>query len=106
MVARMSDGAEVAIEATPDEQEARDRLVVLAAAGIAARMEHGPNGWVVVVAENDVGRGRAAIADYLAELAIPSSDDLEWGPTWAGVAIAVGLVVACFFTGFRAEGWP
>jgi membrane associated rhomboid family serine protease len=102
----MSDGAEVAIEATADEQEARDRLVVLAAAGIGARMEHRSDGWVVVVAAGDVGRSRAAIADYLEELAAPSPGDLEWGPTNTGFLIATALVAAHALTGFRADGRP
>src|SRR5262245_39827454 len=94
----MSDG-EVAIEATVDEQEARDHLVVLAAAGIAARLEQRTDGWVVVVPAVEAGRSRAAIADYLAELAAPSPGDLEWGPTSVGVLMAVLLVVAGVVTG-------
>jgi membrane associated rhomboid family serine protease len=69
-------------------------------------MEHRLDGWVVVVAERDLGRGRAAIADYLAELSAPVSDDLEWGPTYAGFVIAGLLLVASFLTGFRADGRP
>lgn len=107
MLGRVNEVPEVALAATPDEQEARDRLVVLAAAGIAARIEHGPDGWVVVVAADDAGRGRAAIADYQAELASPgTSGDLEWGPTKAGMLIAAALLAVQPLTGFRTDGWP
>jgi membrane associated rhomboid family serine protease len=102
----MADGAEVALETTPDEANARDWGLALVAAGVPARVEQRPSGWTVLVPDGDLGRARAALADYLAEAVATPESEFEYGPTWMGVLIAAALVAIAPFTGFRAAGRP
>src|SRR5215831_11265294 len=67
MVGEMADQAEVDLETTSDEADARDWGLALVAAGVPARIEQRPSGWAVLVANADLGRARAALAAYLAD---------------------------------------
>jgi rhomboid protease GluP len=104
MLQKMSDTAEVDLETTPEESDARDWGLALMAAGVPARVERRPTGWAVLVRDGDVGRARAALAAYLADAVATPVPEFEYGPNWTGVAIAVALVAVTPFTGFRTDG--
>src|SRR5262245_36278052 len=100
----MADQAEVDLETTSDEADARDWGLALVAAGVPARIEQRPSGWAVLVANADLGRARAALAAYLADAVSTHASEFEYGPTKLGYLIAAALVAVTPFTGFRADG--
>jgi membrane associated rhomboid family serine protease len=100
----MADGAEVALETTSDEADARDWGLALVAAGVPARIEQRPSGWAILVSDGDLGRARAALAAYLEDAVTTPSADFEYGPTKVGFVIAAALIAIAPFTGFRDEG--
>jgi membrane associated rhomboid family serine protease len=102
----MGDRTEVALETTADEAHAHDCGVVLAAAGVPARVERQASGWAVLVADGDLARAREALAAYLEDAVAPSTSDFEYGRTWVGLAMAAALVAIVPFTGFRADLRP
>ena len=104
MLQKMADTAEVDLETTPDESDARDWSLVLAAAGVPARVEQRASGWAILVANGDLGRARAALAAYLADAVASRAPEFEYGPTKAGLAMAAALVAITPFTGFRGDG--
>jgi membrane associated rhomboid family serine protease len=106
MLGKMSDAAEVDLETTPDEADARDWGLALVAAGVPARIERRPSGWAVLVADGDVGRARAALAAYLADAVATPVPEFEYGPTKVGLVIAAALVAVTPFTGFRGDDRP
>ena len=100
----MAEQAEVDLETTSDETDARDWGLALMAAGVPARVEQRACGWAVLVADGDLGRARAALAAYLADAVGTPAPEFEYGPTKAGFAIAAALIAITPFTGFRGDG--
>jgi rhomboid protease GluP len=102
----MADRTEVALETTADEADARDYGVVLAAAGVPARVERQASGWAVLVADGDLARAREALAAYLEDAVTPPTSDFEYGRTRMGLVIAAALIAIVPFTGFRPDARP
>jgi membrane associated rhomboid family serine protease len=103
----MIQATEVAVRTAPDEATAREWTVVLGAAGVPCRAESTSGGWAVVVPAADETRASDALAAYDQDVApSPGPDELEYGPTLMGLLLAASLVVAYFFTGFRAANRP
>src|SRR5262249_32142249 len=96
----------IALETTTDEAWARDCGVVLAAAGVPARIERSSGGWAVLVADVDLGRARAALAAYVDDAVASPVGGFEYGPTWAGLVVAAILIAVVPLTGFRAGARP
>jgi len=81
---------------------------VLAAAGIEHRVEHGADGWRLVVANEDGERAVATLTAYEGERRAPRTDVApEYGTTWAGLVVAALLLVFYAVTGpaTRATDW-
>jgi membrane associated rhomboid family serine protease len=105
MVTTMGAGSEIPLETVADEAHARDWELAVAAAGVPVRVERRADGWAVMVPAAELGRARAALAAYLADVPPASSAaELEYGPTRAGLVMAVVLLLLVPFTGFRADG--
>jgi len=74
--------------------------LVLAAAGIAHRVARGAGTWRLLVAARDADRSVAALNAYDAERSAPAGEEApEYGPTYAGVLVAVLLVAFYGATG-------
>jgi membrane associated rhomboid family serine protease len=100
--------AEIRVRGTPDGAQARDWSVVLAAAGIGCRVDARPGGWVVVVSASDASSAAEALDAYDAELGAhqPEDEPIEWGPTTAGMLVALSLFAFQWLTGYRANMRP
>ena len=95
---------------TPTRHQIDEWALVLTSAGIAhtvqAHLEH----WELVVASGDIGRARAALDAYDDEnRRSPQTPAVttEYGPTYAGVVTAVGLVgfYAVVLSSNREPAW-
>jgi membrane associated rhomboid family serine protease len=100
----MAEQAEVDLETTSDEADARDHGLALEAAGVPARIEQRAIGWAVLVPDGELGRARAALAAYLADAVGTPAPEFEYGPTKTGFVIAAALIAVVPFTGFRGDG--
>jgi len=90
----MSDDTEKTLRVTGDRRQADDWALVLASAGIPARLDRVDAAWVVVVPAGDVVRAARAIDAYERENRPPGPappEPPEYGPTFAGLA-AAGLL--------------
>jgi len=102
-----SDPGEVVVRAADDQAQSREWAVVLQAAGVPCRVERSREGWGVIVASGDAPAARDALAAYDAEALRAGDDDVvEYGPTSAGVLMALALWGVALVTGFRAGGKP
>jgi len=101
-----SEPIEATVRETPDPAEADEWAVVLAAAGIAHRLEATGAGWTLMVQPGDVERARGALSAYDEEVAdeIPAGvPDPGYGSTPIGVAVAV-LLIGFFVVTGPADG--
>lgn len=103
-----SDSGEVVVRAADDQARSREWAVVLQAAGVPCRIERSPHGWGVIVASADASAANSALAAYDAEAISVGVDEApaEYGPTSAGVLMALVLWGAALVTGFRATARP
>ena len=92
----MSTAEEAAIaRVTPARREIDEWALVLTSAGIAHTVQTHLEQWALVVASGDLGRAQAALDAYDVEnrrspqTPAPAT---EYGPTYAGVIMSVGLV--------------
>jgi membrane associated rhomboid family serine protease len=81
--------------------------LTLASMGVSCRIEAIDETWAIVVAEADAARGREALDAYDAEnRPAETPAPVEYGATWLGPAVALGLCAFFFVTGERGEqGW-
>lgn len=100
--------SECAVWASPDARRAEECAVVLAASGIAHRLEPTATGWAVVVAVGDLNRASRALAAYDEESrdagVIDAWSPPVYGANWMGTLIAAALVGFFARTGPRAPG--
>jgi len=98
----------IVLGVTADERELDEWAVVLAAEGIPYRLEQTPASMRLLVAATDAARATAALDAYGRDERKHPSPPLpaaEYGPTLAGVAMALVLVACYLTTGPRgAEG--
>jgi membrane associated rhomboid family serine protease len=87
------------VRSSTEEASLRDWAVVLQAAGVPCRIARGGYGWALIVARGDEAAAHAALAAYDAEASV-DEDVVEYGPTFAGLVLVVGLVAGCLATGF------
>src|SRR2546422_1730810 len=82
------------LRAAPGRRAVEEWALVLAAAGIAHRVAGNAGGWRLLVAAGDADRSIAALDAYDAERrnAAAGEEALEYGPTYAGLLVAVLLV--------------
>ena len=84
------------VRTTARRREVDEWALVLSAAAIPHRVEGAPGLWRIVVASDDASRAAAALDAFEREEAkgpMASLAVAEWGPTWAGVAMAAMLVL-------------
>lgn len=106
----MAGQLDTAVCVTSSAKRAEEYAVVLAASGIAHRLEETDAGWAVMVASGNTARAGRALAAYdeenrerpVSEPTLP-----EYGRTWIGVAVAALLVGFFAVTGPRpdASAW-
>src|SRR5438093_1406466 len=82
------------LRAAPGRRAVEEWALVLAAAGIAHRVAGNAGSWRLLVAAGDADRSIAALDAYDAERrnAAACEEALEYGPTYAGLLVAVLLV--------------
>src|SRR5437870_2538433 len=82
------------LRAAPGRRAVEEWALVLAAAGIAHRVAGNAGSWRLLVAAGDADRSIAALDAYDAERrnAAPGEEVPEYGPTYAGLLVAVLLV--------------
>ena len=82
------------LRAAPGRRAVEEWALVLAAAGIAHRVAGNAGSWRLLVAARDADRSIAALDAYDAERrsAAASEEAPEYGPTYAGLLVAVLLV--------------
>src|SRR6185436_17793308 len=101
---RVSDTAKTVARSAPHERLARDWALVLTAVGIASEVERRGWEWDVVVDPGDVDRAAEALAAYEAE-SVPrppaAAPPVVYGRTWAGIVMAMLLVLASRLAGPR-----
>ncbi|MGH7895110.1 MAG: hypothetical protein ACREQL_10600, partial [Candidatus Binatia bacterium] len=103
----MTEADEVASRTASSEEEARDWMLVLSAAGVPCRVDRRPDGWAVVVSSPDASRAAAALVAYDADaVPVSAATTFEWGPTRAGLVIAALLVAFRPLTGYRVGAGP
>jgi hypothetical protein len=98
---------ETAVRVTPSAKGAEEYAVVLAASGIAHRLERTAAGWAVMVAVGDAVWASGALAAYDQENRDEAQVDTSppaYGETWIGVLIAALLVGFFVVTGPRQRG--
>src|SRR3989475_5695298 len=85
---------EPTLRAAPGRRAGEEWALVLAAAGIAHRVAGNAGSWRLLVAARDADRSIAALDAYDAERrnAAASEEAPEYGPTYAGLLVAVLLV--------------
>lgn len=101
-----SEPIEATVRETPNPAEADEWAVVLAAAGIAHRLEATGAGWALIVQPGDVERARGALSAYDEELVDESPADVPdpgYGSTRIGIAVAV-LLIGFFVVTGPADG--
>ena len=101
----MSQAARIVARTAPHERLARDWALVLMAVGVVCEVEPRGREWDLVVEAGDADRAAEALAAYDAE-AVPGRPAAappieQYGRTWAGVGMAVLLVLAARLTGTR-----
>jgi rhomboid protease GluP len=102
---------ERAVCSTPSASRAEECALVLAAAGIAHRLEQADAGWAVVVATGDLDRASRALAAYDEESPAGAAAGVPgvasphvWGANGLGPLVATALVGFFAWTGPRAPG--
>src|SRR2546427_2283756 len=82
------------LRAAPGRRAVEEWALVLAAAGIAHRVAGNAGSWRLLVAAGDADRSIAALDAYDAERrsAAAGEEAPEYGPTYAGLLVAVLLV--------------
>jgi membrane associated rhomboid family serine protease len=83
-------------------------VLVLVSAGIECRVDRTPEGWAVLVRDEDAARAVAAIDAYERENppavpAPPAPPAVDRGGKWAGVVMGAVIVLAFRLTGGRLE---
>jgi rhomboid protease GluP len=105
----VSDAAKTVARSAPHERLARDWALVLTAVGIASEVERRGWEWDVVVDPGDVDRAAEALAAYEAE-SVPrppaAAPPVVYGRTWAGIVMAMLLVLASRLAGPRDVATP
>jgi membrane associated rhomboid family serine protease len=103
----MAGAARVVARSAPHERLARDWALVLTAVGVGCEVERRGREWDLVVAADDAERAAEALAAYDAE-AVPGrpapAPAAAYGRTWAGLVLAMLLVLGARLTGTRAMG--
>jgi membrane associated rhomboid family serine protease len=99
------------VRAAATARQAQEWSLVLAAEGIAHRVQHGSAGWALLVAEADTTRAETALAAYDVEAGgAPQPSGGGGAPTGLAVTsgIAAGALLLAFFavTGPPAAGTP
>ncbi len=102
----MEDLQGAAVRVTPERGRADEWAVVLAAAGIAHRLRHRPDGWALIVAPLDARAALDALDGYDRETQGESADTVAEVVTPVGGAAALGAVVALLLIGFFAVTGP
>jgi membrane associated rhomboid family serine protease len=98
--ASVHDDVEALARRTPDRRRADEWVLVLSAAGIASRIDDSAGEWCVFVSPGDVEIAGAALDAFDRESVEPSPPPVhEWGPTYAGAALAAALLAAYAITG-------
>jgi len=94
------------LRAAPGRRAVEEWALVLAAAGIAHRVAGNAGGWRLLVAAGDADRSIAALDAYDAERrnAAAGEEAPEYGPTYAGLLVAVLLVGFYGVTGPADQG--
>ncbi|MFQ5896884.1 MAG: rhomboid family intramembrane serine protease [Candidatus Methylomirabilia bacterium] len=103
----MEKPTETAVCVNPNAKQAEERAVVLAAGGIAYRLEETDAGWALVVSARDATRARDALAAYDEEsrhAAVADAPPPGYGVTWIGALVAALLVGFFAVTGPRDGG--
>jgi len=98
----VSDAVKIVARTAPHERIARDWELVLVAIGVACEVARRGWEWDVVVDANDAPRAIEALAAYEAETVParpPAAPIEEYGRTWAGVVMAMLVVLASRLTG-------
>jgi membrane associated rhomboid family serine protease len=98
---------ETAVCVTASAERADERAVVLAASGIAHRLERTAAGFTLMVAAGDAVRASDALAAYEAENRDDGAVDASppaYGATWIGLLVAALLVGFFAVTGPREPG--
>jgi membrane associated rhomboid family serine protease len=99
----VSEEAEATVRIAPSRRLAEEYALVLATAGIEARIRPADGRWVVSAPEAHVDRAAGALAAYDRDRA-GTDDDAEPPRSAAGLVLAAGLVAVYAATGSRA-GW-
>jgi len=100
---------ETALRVTPTAKHAEEWAAVLAASGIAYRLEETDAGWALVVAARDAPRARDALVSYEEETRAEEAVEVSppsYGPTWIGIGVAAVLIGGFAVTGPRDSGGP
>jgi rhomboid protease GluP len=98
---------ETALRVTPTAKQAEEWVAVLAASGIAHRLEETGAGWALVVAARDAQRARDALVAYEEEARAEEAVEVSppsYGPTWIGIGVAAVLIGVFAVTGPRDGG--
>lgn len=96
---------EALVRRTPHRRQADEWMLILAAAGIASRLDQSVGEWCIFVSSDDVIPAGVAIDEYGREIVLPQNDSLvsvEWGPTYSGAILAVCLAAGYAITGAAA----
>lgn len=101
----MADVAERAARSTADKRRVEEWALVLAAANIPYRLQEQLSGWVLLVGANDGARAAAALDAYERESADRQAARMEYGPTAAGLLIALALVAFFAVTSWTEGAW-
>jgi membrane associated rhomboid family serine protease len=84
--------------------EAEAWALTLASSGVSCRLEEVDGRWAVVVASDDATRAGEALDAYDEEnRPAPSAATVEYGATWLGPMVALGLLALFFVTGDRGD---
>lgn len=86
---------------TSHRRRAEEWALVLAAAGIASRLDESAGEWCLLVSATDAVSAASALDAFDRESIVPAPPPAppEWGPTYAGAVLAGSLVVAYAVTG-------
>ena len=97
----MHDDGESLARCTPHRRRSEEWALVLAAAGIASRIDESAGEWCVFVSARDAAVAASALDAFDRESVEPAPSPVfpEWGPTYAGAALAASLLVAYAVTG-------
>lgn len=107
MASGVSNRLETLAGVTADERQAAEWDLVLSAAGIEHRLLVDGDDWALLVAERDAARAAVALDAYVQEnrpakrTATPA---LEYGHTYAGLLMALGLLAFHAFTSVHDPG--